>query len=131
MKDETPKIGFLKKNKELVNRYLIVLVLIAMVIIMSLLKSEFFTATNLLNIIRSNSPIMIISFGVTMVIISGGIDVSSGSVIALCGVICASLAHPLVDGQPDGPGEYALIVPILASILLGAVCGVLNGLPIA
>jgi inositol transport system permease protein len=74
----------------------------------------------------------LIAIGVTMVIITTGIDLSSGSVLALSAVIVASLAQ-----QPDWhdakfPGlELPLIVPILAALLVGAACGWVNGALIA
>jgi ribose/xylose/arabinose/galactoside ABC-type transport system permease subunit len=117
------------KRRELFSKYLIVIILLGMVLIMSVLKSEFLTLNNLLNIVKQNSSIIIIAVGVTMVIISGGIDVSSGSVLAFCGVVSASLAHPLGDSAVVG--EYPLIIPVLVPILIGAGCGLICGLAIS
>ncbi len=60
--------------------------------------------------------------GMTFVIISGGIDLSVGSIVAFTGVIAASLAHP---------GEYPLALTIAAPILAGGAVGAINGLSIA
>ena len=91
-------------------RYRIIGVLLAMVIIMTILSPNFLDSRNLLNVVRQISIISIVAFGVTMIIITGGIDLSSGSVIALVSVIAASFAHP---------GEYPVIVGIVG-ILCGA-----------
>ena len=103
-------------------RYRIIGVLLAMVIIMTILSPNFLDSRNLLNVVRQISIISIVAFGVTMIIITGGIDLSSGSVIALVSVIAASFAHP---------GEYPVIVPIIVGILCGAATGLINGTLVA
>ena len=115
-----------------VRKYAIVLIFIAMFIAMALLTDAFLSPRNLLNIVRQISVVGLIAIGVTMVIITTGIDLSSGSVLALSADIVASLAQ-----QPDWhdakfPGlELPLIVPILAALLVGAACGWVNGALIA
>lgn len=115
-----------------IRKYAIVLIFIAMFIVMALLTDAFLSPRNLLNIVRQISVVGLIAIGVTMVIITTGIDLSSGSVLALSAVIVASLAQ-----QPDWhdakfPGlELPLIVPILAALLVGALCGWVNGALIA
>lgn len=115
-----------------IRKYAIVLIFIAMFIAMALLSDAFLSPRNLLNIVRQISVVGLIAIGVTMVIITTGIDLSSGSVLALAAVIVASLAQ-----QPDWhdakfPGlQLPLIVPILAALLVGAACGWVNGALIA
>nr|WP_257958808.1 ABC transporter permease [Bacillus sp. V3-13] len=98
------------------------LILIALVVLMSILSPTFFTSGNLLNIVRQMSIIGIVAIGVTMVIITTGIDLSSGSVIALVSVMVATFA------QPD---SYPLIVAILIGLGVGLLAGVINGTIIA
>lgn len=112
-----------------IEKYGTVLILLGMIVIMSFLKPEFLTFNNLTNIIRQQTPVIIISLGVTLTIISGGIDVSGGAVVAMCSVIIATFAHPL--GDPSGPGVYPLLLTILIGVAAGAACGTLNGLSIA
>ena len=115
-----------------IRKYAIVLIFIAMFIVMALLTDAFLSPRNLLNIVRQISVVGLIAIGVTMVIITTGIDLSSGSVLALSAVVVASLAQ-----QPDWhdakfPGlELPLIVPILAALIVGALCGWVNGALIA
>lgn len=115
-----------------VRKYAIVLIFIAMFIAMALLSDAFLSPRNLLNIVRQISVVGLIAIGVTMVIITTGIDLSSGSVLALSAVIVASLAQ-----QPDWhdakfPGlVLPVFVPILAALLVGALCGWINGALIA
>ena len=83
----------IKNLKSLTSKYGIYMVLVTMIITMSILKPVFLSSTNLLNVIRQVSVIGLISLGVTLVIISKGIDLSSGSLLALSAVICASLGQ--------------------------------------
>jgi inositol transport system permease protein len=104
--------------KSILSKYGILLVLIFMVVLMSLLDDSFLKGQNLLNIVRQMSFVGIVAMGVTMVIITTGIDLSSGSVIALVSVVAAGMAHP---GEP-------LIVSILVGLAIGASTGFVNGL---
>jgi inositol transport system permease protein len=90
------------------------------------------TPRNLLNIVRQISVMGLIAIGVTMVIITGGIDLSSGSVLALAAVVSTSLAQRLDWSEIKFPGlDVPVLVPILAALAVGAVCGLINGSLIA
>jgi ribose/xylose/arabinose/galactoside ABC-type transport system permease subunit len=94
---------------------------IALVVLMAALSAarpSFLTVANLVNLLRQISINGILALGVTYVLLTGGVDLSLGSLVALTGVIAARFAHP---------GEYAVIVPVAMGILSGAVCGVWNG----
>ncbi len=78
---------------------------------------------NIMNIIVQNSPVVLIAMGVTMVIISGGIDLSLGSVIALSAVGTAGFARIAEDGS-----SLPFIVPLVTGLLIGSLCGFVNGL---
>lgn len=107
-----------EKLSQLFSRYGIFLIFIGMVILMSFLSPAFLNVYNLMNVVRQISFIGIVAMGVTMVIITTGIDLSSGSVIALVSVVAASFAHP---------GEYPLFVPIAIGLAIGALAGMING----
>jgi inositol transport system permease protein len=105
----------------ILKKYGILLILLLLVVLMSVLTPHFLSATNLMNIIRQMSIIGIIAIGVTPIIITKGIDLSSGSLIALVSVVVASVAQ----------GDYPLIVPILAAVGVGLLVGLVNGTLIA
>jgi inositol transport system permease protein len=118
-----------KKLKSFIGKYGIYLVLVLMILIMSVLSPVFLSTRNLLNVIRQVSVIGLISLGVTLVIISKGIDLSSGSVLALAAVVAASLAQKsdwaakMYPSLPDLP----IFVPIIAALIVGTLVGMMNG----
>ena len=115
-----------------VQKYAIVLILIAMIIVVSFLSPVFLQPVNLLNIVRQISVIGLIAMGVTVAIISTGIDLSSGSVVGLASVVAASLAQQPGWAQAKYPGlEVPLIVALLGGLGVGMACGFVNGFLIA
>jgi inositol transport system permease protein len=100
------------------SKYGMLFILIALMILMSVLSPTFLTSGNLINIIRQMAVVGIVAIGVTMVIITTGIDLSSGSVIALTSVVVASMAHP---------GTLPVVLVILIGLGIGALTGVING----
>ncbi len=96
----------------------IYLFLTILIIIFSLMSNAFLTFDNFIVILRQVSIIGICAFGQAFVVISGGIDLSVGSTVALSGVIAASLTN-----------FYGVPIPLafLAGIIAGGICGLLNG----
>lgn len=90
--------------------------------IMAAVSPSFRTLGNTENILEQVSVNGIMAVGMTLVIITAGIDLSVGSVLALSAVVATSFAHP---------GAHPLIVPVLMGVLAGLVCGVVNGVLIA
>lgn len=84
----------------------------------------FLTKDNIFNIARQQSVILLIAFGMTLIIISGGIDLSVGSVAAFCGVIAAWVTLPR-STDPSTLSGFG--VSVAASILIGVLCGALWG----
>lgn len=110
-----PIVGnFIKANSRILQT---ISILIGMIVLLSILSPYFLQVRNLLNVVRQISLIAIIGMGVTMCIITTGIDLSSGSVLALAGVIAASFAQ----------GQHPLIVAILIGLAAGAAAGFVNG----
>ena len=92
--------------------------LLALVIVLWILTPHFLTISNLLNIAEQTAIIAVIAAGMTFVIITAGIDLSVGSVLAFSGVVLATTLHAGV------PLPIALITGIAAGVL----CGAFNGL---
>src|SRR5690606_38727834 len=93
--------------------------LIVVFVVLSIVAPSFLTADNLFNLGSQTSVNAVMAVGVTLVIITGGIDLSVGSVAALSGVIGVMLM-----------AEYGFdpTLAIIGGILVGAVAGLVNGL---
>src|SRR5260221_5602041 len=98
-----------------------------MILAASILSPAFLSGTNLINIVRQMSIVGLIALGVTGVIVSAGIDLSSGSVVGLTAVVAASLAQDPEYSAAFYPGLHLpLIVPVLAACVGGALMGLIN-----
>ena len=85
----------------------------------SVASPSFLTTTNLLNVLRQISILGVLSVGMTFVILTGGIDLSVGSIVALAGVVAATL-------QPSGP-----VAAVIGGLVAGAAAGLVNGMGVA
>ena len=103
--------------KELMVKYKSLIGLVLLITVVSILSPSFLSTKNIFNILRQTSVNAIIAAGMTFVILTGGIDLSVGSILAISGAICATL---LASGQ-------SIIVGVLAAIAIGALVGFLNG----
>ncbi|MCV2395031.1 ABC transporter permease [Actinotalea sp. M2MS4P-6] len=110
-------------------KYLIVLILIGLVILLTILTDGAFIKTqNLINVIRQVSAIGIIAAGMVFVIITLGIDLSVGSIVAMSAVVGASLAQTADAAVIKFPGlDVPVIVAVLAGLAVGAGAGFVNG----
>ena len=114
------------------SKYGIFLIFAVMVLGASLLSPAFLSSTNLINIVRQMSVVGLIALGVTGIIVSAGIDLSSGSVVGLTAVVAASLAQSPDNTSAFYPGLHLpLIVPVAAACLVGALVGLINGTLVA
>ena len=111
----------MKKWSSQVGRFGLLIALIVLCAALSIARPGFLTVPNLVNLVRQISINGILAVGVTFVLLTGGVDLSLGSLVALTGVAAASFAHP---------GQFPLLVPVLIGILAGAGCGALNGIVI-
>jgi ribose transport system permease protein len=99
------------------SRYAIVAALALECLFLALATDSFFSAANLSNVLRQNAFTAILAAGMTFVILTAGIDLSVGSVVALAGVLCADL---LVRGLP-------LSLAVGAGLVVGIATGAING----
>lgn len=99
-------------------------------------RGLFFTRDNLRTILLQSSINTVLAVGMTLVIITAGIDLSVGSVLALAGVVSMNVlihASPVQGWWPmpeSWPMPIAIVAAIFAAVLVGAACGLHNGLPI-
>ncbi|HIF9194981.1 TPA: ribose ABC transporter permease [Photobacterium damselae] len=95
--------------------------LIFLIVVVSFLNPNFFTVDNILNILRQTSVNAIIAVGMTLVILTAGIDLSVGSVLALCGAFAATLIAM----------EVPVLIAVPTALLAGAILGAISGVIIA
>lgn len=104
--------------RRLPHQWGLILALVMICTALSIARPVFLTIPNLVNLIRQISINGILAVGVTYVLLTGGVDLSLGSLVALTGVIAASFAHPQ---------QYPPAVPVLLGVLAGAACGAVSG----
>jgi ribose ABC transporter, permease protein len=98
-----------------------VIALIILMAVITIINSNFLTANNLLNLLLQVTSNALIAFGMTFVILTGGIDLSVGSILALSSALTAGL---LGSGMP-------VTLAILISLIMGCILGMMNGLLIS
>ncbi|PID55824.1 hypothetical protein CSB45_14030 [candidate division KSB3 bacterium] len=98
--------------------YVIAIVFILLLVVLSSVAPQFRTTRNMLSMLRQTSFVGIMAVGATFVILSGGIDLSVGSMLALSGMICARLLRQF------GVDAYTAV---FLTLLAGALMGYLNG----
>jgi ribose/xylose/arabinose/galactoside ABC-type transport system permease subunit len=99
-------------------KYGILIALAVIFAVLAVLSPAFLTSRNLLNIVRQTSVHGVMAVGMTFVILTSGIDLSVGSVLALSGVLAASLEH---RGWP-------VLAVVAAALSIGSLLGLANGL---
>lgn len=110
----------MKKNqlKELLGKLGPVLALLVLIVIVTILNPNFIAPINLLNLLRQVSVNALIAFGMTFVILTGGIDLSVGSTLALSGALVAGMIASGLDP----------ILAMIIGVVIGGVLGAVNGL---
>jgi ribose transport system permease protein len=105
---------------EFIRRYSVFLILALLCVIFALGSDQFLTISNLTNVALQTSIIAVVAIGMTFVILTGGIDLSVGSLVALTGALAAGLA------VRQELGTYpAILLALLAGMAAGAVNGLL------
>jgi len=94
--------------------------MIVIVILLGLARPEFLTMNNFINVLRQSSLIFLLASGLTVVVLSEGIDLSVGQVLALSACIMGWLLK-----------SESMAVAILSGLVIGAACGLANGVLIA
>jgi ribose transport system permease protein len=111
-----------KNIRQLIGEYGILIALAIEIILFSSLSQYFFTADNILNVTLQTSITAIIAAGMTFVILTAGIDLSIGAVVAVCGIIATSIL------KFDIPFALSFPLAILAGVAIGAASGLVAGI---
>lgn len=101
--------------------YVTFLLLILELIIFGIIAPNFFTADNLIRVVQNNAEIAIVSIGMTIVMLLGGIDLSVGSVMGVVAIVIGYMLQAKVN----------LVLIVITAIVIGVLLGFLNGFLIA
>ena len=112
--DKKAKLSF----ANLYSTYGVVFILVIEFLSFSLASKSFLTLGNILSVGRQMSFTGIAAIGMTLVMLTGGIDISVGSMLAMAGVLCAKLSADV--GLP-------LWIAVVITLLIGALFGLING----
>lgn len=115
---------------EVLGRFAPVIFLLLIVVVLSILEPGFRTERNMWNVIRQVSFIGILAVGMTFVIMTAGIDLSVGSMLAFTGIVCASAAkgaRGLIAGGTKDDGGIHVVYAVLAAVGLGILIGLIHG----
>jgi ribose transport system permease protein len=110
--------SILKNFLQFVLRYNTVFIFLIMLLVSALISDVFFTGANLFNLIRQVTPVGIISMGMLMVILTGGIDLSVGSIVAMTGVLSAMFTQTM-------PVPFAILASLACGLAVGSISGYL------
>lgn len=120
-----------KNHKQLLSRFQSLIALILLCLVISLLSDKFLTATNAWNVMRQISVNICISVGMTLIVLTAGIDLSVGSILALCGAITAGLMKNGIEIPTFNLYVgFTLVGALLAGALVGSLLGWFNGIAI-
>ena len=105
------------------------LLLIALVVF-TLLSDNFLTGRNLMNVVRQSAYLTLVSMGQMFALLTGGFDLSVGTILALTSVVGATAMAGTYAAMPDSAG-LAILIGVLAGIAAGTAIGVVNGVGVS
>jgi ribose transport system permease protein len=121
----------LENKREHLAKFQSLIALAVMLIAMSLLSDSFFTPENGLNILRQISVNLSLSIGMTLIILTGGIDLSVGAILALSGAVAAGLLKNGIVIEPLGVKlQFTVIGSVVSGLLVGSAAGLFNGVAV-
>jgi ribose transport system permease protein len=100
------------------------------VVVFALLSNHFLTAQNMLNVARQTTYLTMVSIGQMLALLTGGFDLSVGTILAVTSVVGAMIMSGIVAGNPTAV-EFAIAVGMAGGMLAGLSIGVINGLGVA
>ena len=107
-----------KKTNQVMEKYSIFIVLLIMIILCSILNKNFLSTNNISNIMKQLAVATILAYGEMLLIISGMLDLSSGAVLALAGVLSVSTYK----------SSGSLLLALIVALTIGVVCNLVNAL---
>ncbi len=133
----TPGLSLFARNKRHLHKYGIIIAFFVLCLVVTAIgevqvakgawnSNYFLSNENMLIVLRQISINGILAIGMTFVIITAGVDLSVGSVLALSGIVAARFATTNT-GLAIGDTAHAVLMPLIIALGIGIVCGLLNG----
>lgn len=133
----TPGLSLFARNKRHLHKYGIIIAFFVLCLVVTVIgevqvakgawsSNYFLSNENMLIVLRQISINGILAIGMTFVIITAGVDLSVGSVLALSGIVAARFATTNT-GLAIGDTAHAVLMPLIIALGIGIVCGLLNG----
>lgn len=113
----------------LAQRYGILIALVLLCVVLAVVNDNFLSQRNIINVLRQTSINGILAIGMTFVILTRGIDLSVGSVVALVGVVSASFATTSTAGVAGSP--YMPLIAVVVGLATGTAVGAVSGTVVA
>ncbi|HEY0173395.1 MAG TPA: ABC transporter permease [Pyrinomonadaceae bacterium] len=123
VRDRAAGVGGRYFSRQRLAEYVIVAAIVVEAVVFASIAPQFLSVPNLVNVALSIAITGILAVGMTMVILTGGIDLSVGSVVALAGVVAAMLAA--------AGGSSGVAVGVAAALAIGLGVGIFNGVVVA
>lgn len=121
----------LKSYSTSLKRFQSLIALVVLCVVLSILSDKFFTASNGLNVLRQIAVNICIATGMTLIVLTAGIDLSVGSILALCGAITAGLLKAGIEIPAFNLYiGFTLLGAVVAGLLVGFLLGWFNGFTI-
>ncbi|QJW45740.1 galactose/methyl galactoside ABC transporter permease MglC [bacterium BFN5] len=122
-----------RKTSDFLMQHAIYIVLIVLTVAIAVYDPRFMSVTTIRDILLQSSTRAIIALGAAFVLITGGVDLSTGRVVGLTAVLSASMLQVADYSRrfyPDMP-DLPILVPILIAVLAGLLVGIINGTIVA
>src|SRR5215204_1412094 len=123
VRDRVASLGGRYLSRQRLAEYVIVAAIVVEAVVFASIAPQFLSVPNLVNVALSIAITGILAVGMTMVILTGGIDLSVGSVVALAGVVAATLAA--------AGGASGVALGVAAALAIGLGVGLFNGVVVA
>lgn len=104
--------------------------LVLAVLVFGMLSDQFLSAQNLMNLLRQSVYLILVSMGQMLALVTGGFDLSVGTIMALTSVVSAMVMQTLGSSLPDMVG-LVIVAGCVAGLTAGLLVGLLNGLGVA
>lgn len=111
-----------KKERDIrgfIAKYGVIIGLVIIMVFFTVMKAKFLTVENMMNMLRQTSINGLLAIGMTFVVLTGGIDLSVGSIVGASGMFAALIAR----SETGIPWYAAVLVGLLAGLLLGTING--------